>query len=138
MLDPAIQTAILHAVDSQADDAVALLAGLVRHRSVLGQEQGAVDAMAAAFEGLGLPIRRVPVDTAALERVPGFSPPLMSYAGRDNVVAEHHPVNPDGPLAAAAGPCRRRAGGGRRPVGPPRPSSRISATAACTDAVRPT
>ena len=96
MLDPAIQTAILHAVDSQADDAVALLAGLVRHRSVLGQEQGAVDAMAAAFEGLGLPTRRVPVDTAALERVPGFSPPLMSYAGRDNVVAEHHPVNATG------------------------------------------
>jgi acetylornithine deacetylase len=96
MPDPAIQTAILQAVNAQADEAVALLAGLVRHRSVLGQEQGAIDAMAAAFEGLGLPIRRVPVDVAALERVPGFSPPLMSYAGRDNVVAEHHPVNATG------------------------------------------
>jgi acetylornithine deacetylase/succinyl-diaminopimelate desuccinylase-like protein len=57
MPDPAIQTAILQAVNAQADEAVALLAGLVRHRSVLGQEQGAIDAMAAAFEGLGLPTR---------------------------------------------------------------------------------
>ena len=96
MHDPAIDQAILQAVDSQAGEGVALLAGLVRHRSLLGQEHGALDAMADAFERLGLPIRRVPVDVAALESVPGFSPPLISYAGRDNVVAEHRPINATG------------------------------------------
>jgi acetylornithine deacetylase len=96
MHDAALHTAILEAVDGQAADAEALLARLVRHRSLLGEEHGALDAMAAAFEGLGLPVGRVPVDVAALERVPGFSPPLIPYAGRDNVVAEHRPVAASG------------------------------------------
>ncbi len=95
-LDPAIRRAILDAADSQAGDGVALLAGLVRHRSLLGEEQGAVDAMAAAYEGLGLATRRVEVDVATLAGLPGFSPPLISYAGRDNVVAEHRPVSAAG------------------------------------------
>ena len=94
--DAALQEAILAAVDAQAADGVAMLGGLVRHRSLLGQEHGALDAMAAAYEGLGLAPRRVPVDVAALDGVPGFSPPLISYAGRDNVVAVHRPVNATG------------------------------------------
>jgi acetylornithine deacetylase len=94
--DAALRAAILQAVDAQADESVALLAGLVRHRSVLGQEHGALDAMAAAYETLGLAPRRVPVDVDALAAVPGFSPPLMSYAGRDNVVAEYRPVTGSG------------------------------------------
>ncbi len=100
MLDPsrdaALRAAILAAVDGQAADGVAMLGGLVRHRSLLGHEHGALDAMAAAYEGLWLAPRRVPVDVAALERVPGFSPPLIGYAGRDNVVAEHRPVTAAG------------------------------------------
>ena len=96
MPDAAIRTAILQAVDARAGEGVALLAGLVRHRSLLGQEHGALDAMAAAFEGLGLPVRRVKVDAAVLERVPGWSPPLIEYAGRENVVAEHRPVAASG------------------------------------------
>ena len=92
MQDQTARHAILQAVESQAEEGVALLAGLVRERSLLGEEHGALDAMAAAFEGLGLPVRRVPVDVATLELVPGFSPPLIPYAGRDNVVAEHRPV----------------------------------------------
>ncbi len=43
------------------------------------------------MKGWALAPRRVPVDADALAGVPGFSPPLMSYAGRDNVVAEHRP-----------------------------------------------
>ena len=96
MLDAAIQTAIVQAAEAQAEEGVALLAGLVRHRSLLGAEHGALDAMAAAFEELGLPVQRVPVDASALESVPGWSPPLISYAGRDNVTAEHRPVNATG------------------------------------------
>ncbi len=89
--DEAVERAVLDAVDSLRDEAVTMLAGLVRHRSLLGEEQGALEAMAAAYEGLGLAPRRVPTDADALRDVPGFSPPLLSYAGRDNVVAVHTP-----------------------------------------------
>ena len=68
-----------------------MLAGLVRHRSLLGEEAGCLDAMAGAFDGLGLAPRRVATDPDRLRHLPGFSPPLISYAGRDNVAAVHRP-----------------------------------------------
>jgi len=90
-IDPGARSAILDAVTGLAGKGVAMLDGLVRHRSLLGHEHGALDAMAAAYEGLGLAPRRVPVDVDALSGRPGFSPPLIGYAGRDNVVAEFTP-----------------------------------------------
>ncbi len=90
-MDEGAKTAVLAAVDGLREDGVALLASLVRHRSLLGEEAGCLDAMAAVWEGLGLASRRVPTDPDALRHVPGFSPPLISYAGRDNVVAVHRP-----------------------------------------------
>ena len=90
-LDAGIERAVLAAVDSLKNDAVDLLAQLVRHRSLLGEEAGCLDAMAGVFDGLGLAPRRVPTDPDALRHLPGFSPPLISYAGRDNVVAVHRP-----------------------------------------------
>ena len=90
-LDPGARRAILGAVDSLRSDAEASLMALVRHRSVLGEEASCLQAMADVFAGLGLQPRRVPVDPVTLARMPGFSPPLMGYEGRDNVVAVHHP-----------------------------------------------
>ena len=95
-IDPGARRAILQAVDDMAPEATELLAGLVRHRSLLGEEAGCLDAMADAFATLGLAPRRVPVDAEALAATPGFSPPLLPYAGRDNVVAVHRPRNPNG------------------------------------------
>ena len=95
-IDPAMRATILAAADGGAAEGVALLSGLVRHRSLLGEEHDALDAMAAAYESLGLAPRRVPVDADALARVPGFSPPLIGYAGRDNVAASHQPVEAAG------------------------------------------
>ena len=91
MTDPGAEAAILAATDSLQDEAVRLLDALVRHRSLLGQEAGCIDAMAAVFDGLGLAPRRVPVDPDRLQHMPGFSPPLIGYQGRDNVVACHAP-----------------------------------------------
>ncbi len=91
LLDPGLHRAILHAAEGQQADGVTLLARLVRHRSLLGQEHGALDEMEAAYGGLGLQPSRVPVDVAALAGVAGFSPPLIDYAGRENVVAVHRP-----------------------------------------------
>jgi acetylornithine deacetylase len=88
--------AILDAVTGLQSDAESLLMGLVRHKSILGLEHGALDAMAAAYEGLGLAPRRIPVDVDALADKPGFSPPLISYAGRDCVAAGYTPRNRTG------------------------------------------
>ncbi len=90
-IDPGARRAILEAADALRDEAVALLERLVRHRSVLGEEAGCLAEMEAVYREIGLAPRRVPVDVAALADHPGFSPPLIPYAGRDNVVAVHRP-----------------------------------------------
>lgn len=90
-LDPGARRAILEATDTLRDDAVAALQRLVRCPSTLGREASALDEMARTYEGLGLAPRRVPVDPARLAGHPGFSPPLIGYEGRDNVVAVHTP-----------------------------------------------
>lgn len=90
-MDPALEHRILDAADSLRGETEALLASLVRERSLLGEEQGALAVMADAFRGLGLEPRRVPTDPAVLGEQPGWSPPLIGYAGRDNVVAVHWP-----------------------------------------------
>ena len=89
--DSGVRRAILDAVDSVRGETEALLARLVRHRSLLGEEAGALDEMAAAYEGIGLAPRRVPTDPDRLSGLSGWSPPLISYAGRDNVAAVHGP-----------------------------------------------
>jgi len=102
-LDPGARRAILEAVAALEGDAVERLAGLVRHDSTLGREAGALEAMAAEYAALGLSPRRVPTDPAALAGHPGFSPPLVSYAGRDNVAAVHAPREARGRSLALQG-----------------------------------
>lgn len=89
--DAGARRAILDAADSLRQDAIGLLERLVRHRSVLGHEQSCLAEMEEVFASLGLQPRRVPVDEAALASHPGLSPPLISYAGRDPVIAIHRP-----------------------------------------------
>ncbi len=89
--DPGVERAVLEAARDLEADTEALLCALVRERSLLGEEHGALERMADAFRFLGLEPRRVPTDPSALSGLPGWSPPLLPYAGRDNVVAVHHP-----------------------------------------------
>jgi len=95
-IDPGARRTILDAVGALQPEAIALLDRLVRHKSTLGHEHGAIDEMVGVFTGLGLRPRRVPIDVEALKDKPGFSPPLISYAGRDNVVAESRCASPKG------------------------------------------
>src|SRR3954467_23833 len=90
-LDPGAKRAILQACDALREDGVAMLGRLVRCPSTLGNEHSALEEMARIYDGIGLVPRRIPVDAAALAGHPGFSPPRLPYAGRDNVVALHHP-----------------------------------------------
>jgi acetylornithine deacetylase len=102
-LDPGAKRAILEAVGALEAEAVDRLAALVRCASTLGQEAGALDLMAANYESLGLAPRRIPTEPEALRDHPGFSPPLISYAGRDNVAAIHTPREAKGRSLALQG-----------------------------------
>ena len=90
-LNEGARRAILQAVTSLQGEAIDLLANLVRHRSLLGHEQSCLTAMEEAYRDLGLTPSRVPVQPATLASHPGWSPPLLDYAGRDPVVAVHRP-----------------------------------------------
>ncbi len=90
-MDASIETAILDAARGVEAETVALLETLVREPSLLGAEHGALTVMETAFRDAGLSPSRVPVDPDALGRQPGWSPPLIDYAGRENVVALHRP-----------------------------------------------
>jgi acetylornithine deacetylase len=89
--DSGVRLAILDAVRDGAGAGEALLARLVRHPSLLGQEASCLEDMVAVFAEQGLAPFRVPTKPDRLADHPGFSPPLISYAGRDNVAAVHRP-----------------------------------------------
>ncbi len=90
-IDAGARRAILEAATSLQSESVEMLASLVRHRSLLGHEHSCLTAMEDIFHDLGLAPSRVAIDVKALEGRPGWSPPLISYAGRDPVVAVHRP-----------------------------------------------
>ncbi|MGI4807853.1 MAG: M20/M25/M40 family metallo-hydrolase, partial [Janthinobacterium lividum] len=95
-IDATLETTILAAARDVEADTVDLLERLVREPSLLGAEHGALSVMEGAFRDAGLSTARVPVDPATLEQRPGWSPPLIDYAGRENVVATHRPVRATG------------------------------------------
>ena len=88
------EPALLAAVAAQRDEAVALLQELVAQPSLLGAEQGAQALMRREFERNGLEIHEFEVDEDRLRDHPGYSPSLISYSGRRNVVGIHRPAGP--------------------------------------------
>jgi len=84
------------AVARLEDAARERLAMLVREDSQLGSETGAQELMAGWYRELGLDVRTVPVDLDAIRDRPGFSPPLIAYTGRENVVGVHRPIGEGG------------------------------------------
>jgi acetylornithine deacetylase len=89
--DEGLRRAIVDAVDALQDGNVDLLAALVREPSTLGREQGAQALMAGSLAELGLEVDRFAIDEGALRDLPGYSPSIMSYEGRENVVGVHRP-----------------------------------------------
>jgi len=129
-LDPGARRAILDAVEALQPEAIATLKGLVRCASTLGHEQSALEEMARLYASLGLAPQRVPVIPDQLAQHPGFSPPLIDYAGRDNVVAVHQPKQKRGRSWCCRGMwmwCRKVP----RMNGPRRPSNPRSAVGGC-------
>ncbi|MGC3873685.1 ArgE/DapE family deacylase [Halomonas sp. GXIMD04776] len=65
---------------------------LVSQYSVLGREQGALEAMAAWFKHFGLPLEHLPLDDPSLHRNPHHAPVDWSNEGRYSLVSR---LNPD-------------------------------------------
>lgn len=87
-LDPGAKRAILAACDELQSATLDTLFRLVRCPSTLGNEASALDEMDRQYRALGLAPRRIP--TIPTDD-PIWSPPLVPYEGRDNVVAIHTP-----------------------------------------------
>lgn len=85
---------IIAAAQGLQADAAALLQELVREPSLLGQEAGAQAVVRRVFDALGLEVQEFLIDEARLKQHPGYSPSIVSYAGRPNVVGTHRPVGP--------------------------------------------
>ncbi len=88
------QQAIVDAVAQQRDEAVDLLCELVSHPSLLGQEASAQRVMKQRFADLGLRVHEFAIDEARLKTHEGWSPSIVSYDGRPNVVGVHQPRGP--------------------------------------------
>ncbi len=93
-LDDIAARDIASAVEGLRTPAVTMLRELVREPSLLGHEMSAQRRMAAAFVDLGLAVDVFEIDEDAIRAHPGYSPSIVSYAGRSNVVGVHRPNGP--------------------------------------------
>ncbi len=83
--------AVAEAVHGLRDQAVQMLCDLVREPSLLGDEASAQRRMAETFAELGLSVEEFEIDEDKIRDHPGYSPSIVSYAGRRNVVGVHQP-----------------------------------------------
>ena len=93
-LNPLTESEIVAAVATQEAEAVALLSELVAQPSLLGDEMGAQAIMRREFAAYGLRVHEFAIDEARLRDHPGYSPSIIPYDGRHNVVGVHQPVGP--------------------------------------------
>lgn len=88
----ALEPAIVAAVEKLRGQTVQWLLQLVAHPSLLGEEASAQAWVANAFTELGLHVHNLVIDEAAIRQHPGYSPSLVSYEGRVNVIGHHRPT----------------------------------------------
>ena len=94
--DHGLEREIAAAVASLRDDAVRRLTELVALPSLLGEEARAQAWMADELGSLGLRVDRFDIDEDRLRTHPGWSPSIVSYHGRPNVVGVHAPAEARG------------------------------------------
>ena len=91
-----IEHDISHAVAALRSDTVSMLSELVAFPSLLGEEASAQDWMADRMRAMRLQVDRFDIDEARLRSHRGWSPSLISYDGRPNVVGIHRPAEVQG------------------------------------------
>ncbi len=87
---------ISQAVAALRGDTVSMLSELVALPSLLGDEAAAQDWMAERMRSMRLQVDRFDIDEARLRSHRGWSPSLISYHGRPNVVGVHRPSTVQG------------------------------------------
>lgn len=85
------RTDFRQAIAGRRDWAVSLLADMVRHPTVLGQEESGQLHLAGVFDSLGYATHVEPIDINRIKNLPGFSPVDWELHGKKNVVAVHDP-----------------------------------------------
>lgn len=91
-LDQPLEAAIVEAVETLRGQTVEWLSQLIEKPSLLGEEASAQAFVAGLFNELGLQVHNLAIDEAALRQHPGYSPSLVSYQGRVNVIGRHRPT----------------------------------------------
>jgi acetylornithine deacetylase len=90
-IDPGLVRELTAATAALRGETVRMLSELVALPSLLGDEAGAQAWMADTLGTMGLRVDRFDIDEARLRTHPGWSPSLVSYDGRPNVVGVHTP-----------------------------------------------
>lgn len=91
-----LETTIVQAVENLRGQTVDWLSQLIAEPSLLGDEASAQVWVAKAFTGLGLEVDNLVIDEALIREHPGYSPSLISYDGRVNVIGRHRPTTASG------------------------------------------
>ena len=89
----ALEHDIIAMVEEQREHAISLLGELVSHASLLGEEHSAQALVQRVFsEELGLDVQALTIDESLIKDHPGYSPSLVSYDGRVNIIGTHQPA----------------------------------------------
>jgi acetylornithine deacetylase len=83
--------ALKRIVESSEGEIVDMLARLVEFPSLLGNEAPAQAYMRSVYESLELDIDEFEVNSEMLSKHPAYSPSIIAYSGRPNVVGVHRP-----------------------------------------------
>ena len=76
-------------IDQLKDQSLTMLRDLIAFDSQIGQEQDAQQYMANIFKQMNLEVDQFEVDHELIKPLPGYSPAIVDYHGRENVVGVH-------------------------------------------------
>jgi len=85
-MDPKVMKAVGEEVDRLFDQLVATLQGVVRIRSLTGEEGAAQEFMRKQYEALGLEIHSLVANRAILKSHPAYCDNSTAYEGRPNII----------------------------------------------------
>ena len=80
---------ICNQIDALKEQSITILSELVSFNSQIGKEQDAQNYMVTLFEKMNLEVDRFEINHELIKPLPGYSPALADYHGRENVVGIH-------------------------------------------------
>ena len=80
---------ICNQIDAQKDQSLTMLSELIAFDSQIGHEHAAQSYMANEFKKMNLDVDQFQIDHELIKSMPGYSPAIVDYNGRENVVGIH-------------------------------------------------